>query len=73
MASHLEKLLRASITIAAQEKYIARIESQNDELRRDLAKAKRVIGLHKLAADIRRDVRRARENHVSIFHRPQAG
>jgi hypothetical protein len=51
--SDLERLLSASIVIAAQEKYIVRLERQLDRANRELGKAY-------LLADLRRDIREAR-------------
>jgi hypothetical protein len=50
--SELERLLAASVTLEAQKKYIAKLERDNDRLRRALGKAR-------LLADIRRDIREA--------------
>jgi hypothetical protein len=65
--SELEKLLEASVLMAAQRRlikhqdaYIGRLQQQNDDLRRQLAKVKRLESLNNLAADIRKDVRDAR-------------
>ena len=45
----IETLLRASIELQAQAKYIAKLEADNDALRRELGKAR-------LLADLKRDL-----------------
>jgi len=65
--SDLELLLSASLLlqqksdhIKSLDAYIARLETHNDMLRREVAKLKRLEGLRALAIDIRRDVQNAR-------------
>jgi hypothetical protein len=67
----MERLLRASIDREVDKKYIAKLERDNEKLRR-------AIGLMRLERDIRLDVREAaaerlaRAGGASMFHKPQA-
>lgn len=67
-ATIMETLLKASIDREVDRKYIAKLERDNDKLRRELGK-------RRLLDDMRADIREAaaQRRERSMFHTPQAG